>query len=220
MTPSAAFAVAIMPFGSIYSCSCAPVSYSPSTTTSAAAIARVDVPARHEVVLEDVVASPDDRPASERVVDGEDRGLGFDVHPHVPARFLERVAVGMREKHDGLLRMVDAIGGQTRLVVEDECDAIGAGNVSGGNDHEVRPGDAGLELDALDEAAGHGASDRGPNEHPRQREVVDVLRPASDLGRTFAARDGLAQQHGQGGDSILRCLLRAHGHHHDGHERR
>ena len=34
-------------------------------------------------------------------------------------------------------------------------------------------------------------------EHPRQREVVDVLRPAGDLGAAFAAGDGLAQQHGQ-----------------------
>ena len=124
----------------------------------------------------------------------EDRGLGLDVDAHVPARFLERVAVGVREQHDGLFRVIDAIGGQARLVVEDERDAIDAGNVSGGHDHDVRPGDARLELDALDETARNGASDRGPKKHPRQREVVDVLRPASDLGRTFAAGDRAADE--------------------------
>ena len=110
-------------------------------------------------------------------------GSGSMSIAHVPARFFERVAVGVREKHDRLFGMVDAIGGQARLVVDDERDAIDAGNVSGGDDDEVGPGDARLELDALDEAAGHGAADRGAKEHPRQHEVVDVLRPAGDLGR-------------------------------------
>ena len=67
---------------------------------------------------------------------------------HVPAGFLEHVAVGVRQQHHGLFGMVDAIGRQARLVVEDEGDAIGAGNVSGRDDDEVGPGDVRLELDA------------------------------------------------------------------------
>ena len=72
-------------------------------------------------------------------------GLGFDVDRDVPARLLEQLAIGMRQQHDGLFRMVDAIGGQARLVVEDERDAVGAGNVSRGDDDEVGPGDVRLE---------------------------------------------------------------------------
>ena len=66
----------------------------------------------------------------------------------MPPRLLEQLAIGMREKHDRLFRMVDAIGRQARLVVEDERDAVGAGNVSGGDDGEVGPGNVGLEVDA------------------------------------------------------------------------
>ena len=108
----------------------------------------IDVAAADQVVLEDVVAAPDDRAAVERVVHREDRWLGIDVDPHVPAGFFEHVAIRVRQQHHWLFRMVDAAVSQARLIVDDEGDAIDAGNVGGRDDDEVGPGNVRPELDA------------------------------------------------------------------------
>ena len=63
------------------------------------------------------------------------------------ARFLEHVAIRVRQQHDRLFGVVDAIGRQARLIVDDEGDAIDAGNVSGRDDDEVGPGNVRPELD-------------------------------------------------------------------------
>ena len=66
----------------------------------------------------------------ERLVDREDRRLGIEIDADVPPRFLEHVAIGVREQHHRLFRMVDAVGREARLIVDDEGDAIDAGDVT------------------------------------------------------------------------------------------
>ena len=101
-------ATAIMPLGSMYSCSCAPVSYSPSTIDrGVCANAASTSPFSTRKRLEDVVVAPDDVRAGERVLDGEDAGQRLDVDRDGAARLLEQVAVGMREQHDRLFGMID-----------------------------------------------------------------------------------------------------------------
>ena len=49
----------------------------------------------------------------------KDRGHGLSVDVHRAPRFLQQIAVGMRQQHDRFLRMADAIRGEARLVMLD-----------------------------------------------------------------------------------------------------
>ena len=133
--------------------------------------------------------APHDRAPLERVVHGEDRRLGIDVDAHVPAGVFEPLAIRVRQEHHRLFGMVDAVGSQAGLVVDDEGDAIDARDVSRRDDDELGPGNVGRELDALDQAAGRGTADGRAKQHPRQHEVVDVLRAPGHFGAAFASWD-------------------------------
>ena len=61
--------------------------------------------------------------------------------------------IGVREQHDRLFGMIDDVVGEIGLVVEDQRDAFVPGNVGGGDDDELVPGDVGLEVDVADDAA-------------------------------------------------------------------
>ena len=78
-----------IPCGSMYTCSCVPVAYVPSTTRLAAARAPLDVDARQRGG--DERATGDDRRdgAGERRVDVEHRTIGGDDQRHPTRRALE-----------------------------------------------------------------------------------------------------------------------------------
>ena len=62
----------------------------------------------------------------------------------------------MREQQDRLLGVIDALVGEVGLVVGDERDGVLAGDVAGGDDRDLVPGDAGAEADAADPPRGDG----------------------------------------------------------------
>ena len=64
------------------------------------------------------------------------------------------------------------------------------GNVGGGDDGELVPGDGRIEVDAEDAPARDLAAHRRAVEHAGQREVVDVARLPGDLVAPFTARNG------------------------------
>ena len=84
------------------------------------------------------------------------------------------VAIGVRKQKDRLFGMIDHSIRQAGLIVDDERNQIAAGNVFGGDNGELVPGDALAELDRFNRAAGNGTAHRGAKNHARQREIVDI----------------------------------------------
>src|ERR1700683_1816699 len=70
--------------------------------------------------------------------------------------------------------MVNRIARQAWLIVSNERDAILSRNVLRGYNHELVPGDAGVECDFLDSAAGNLAANRRAIKHSRQNHIVNV----------------------------------------------
>ncbi len=114
------------------------------------------------------------------------------MHRHGTSRFLDNIAIVMREQQDRLFRMIDYIVGEVGLIVDNQRDAVAARNVVGSDDGDFVPRDSGTIVDLDDAPASHGASDRGAVEHARHREVVEVSRLAGHLGATLAAWHGLS----------------------------
>ena len=85
--------------------------------------------------------------------------------------------------------MVHEFTRQTRLIVSDERDAILPGNILRRYDHKLVPGNAGVERDLFDSAAGNLAANRRSIEHIQQEHVVDVLRFPGYLLAAFLARN-------------------------------
>ena len=80
---------------------------------------RVDVAARDGVRLEDVVRAPHDGRGDERIVDREHaRGSGSMSIRTCRRASSSQLPIGVREQHDRLFRMIDAIGRETGLIVE------------------------------------------------------------------------------------------------------
>ena len=77
----------------------------------------------------------------------------FDFDAHVAARFFQQILVRMRQQHDRFFRMIDDFVGEIRLIVEDQRDVVFAGNVFGGDDGELVPGNVAFERDVLDSPA-------------------------------------------------------------------
>ncbi len=75
----------------------------------------------------------------------------------------------MREQDDRLFGVVDDAVGEVGLVVEDERDAVGAGDVFRGDDDELVPRDAFVEDDVADAPARRGAADGRAVEHAGER---------------------------------------------------
>ena len=71
-------------------------------------------------------------------------------------------------------------------------DGVFAGDVGGGDDGELVPGDGGVEVDGEDSAAGDGAADGGSEPHVGEGDVVYVFGLAEDFGRAFFAQRGAA----------------------------
>ena len=97
-------------------------------------------------------------------------------------------AVRVREEEDGLFDVVDVGDGEAGMVFGEVDDGVFAGDVGGGDDGELVPGDVGVEVDGGDAAAGDGAADGGPEPHVGERDVVDVLGATEHLGYTLLAR--------------------------------
>ena len=73
------------------------------------------------------------------------------------------------------------------MVLGEVDDGVFAGDIGGGDDGELVPGDGGVEVDGQDAAAGDGGADGGSEPHVGQGDVVDVLGAAEDLGEAFLA---------------------------------
>jgi len=146
-----------------------------------------NVTARDRVRLEDVVRPPDDFPPRQRFVDGAHRGQRVDLDGDAAPAFLQHDRVRVREQDDRLLRVVHAIGRQIRLVVGDERDDVPAGDVGGGDDRELIPGEPGRKADVPDRSPHDGTADRRSVQHAGQHEVVNVPRLPGDFRASFLA---------------------------------
>jgi len=91
------------------------------------------------------------------------------------------VLVGVGEQEDGFVGVVDVGAGEAGLVGDDQLDLIFAGDVGGGDDDEFVPGDAGVVVNCLDEAAGNRAADGCAVPEAFAVDVVDVFCAAKDL---------------------------------------
>src|SRR6202044_1677624 len=85
--------------------------------------------------------------------------------------------------------MVHELTRQTRLIVSDERDAILPANIFRRYDHKLVPGDARVECDLSNSAAGSLAAHRRAIEHIRQEHVVDVPSFSSYFLAAFLARN-------------------------------
>src|SRR5258706_2575386 len=110
------------------------------------------------------------------------------------ARFFDEVTIGVGDEHHRLLGVVDHVAREEGLIVENQRDVILAGNVGGGDDGELVPGNARLEDDVADAAATGGIADGGSVKHAGKLEVVDVLGVAGDFRDTFFAENGSADR--------------------------
>jgi hypothetical protein len=87
----------------------------------------------------------------------------------------------MGKQKDRLIAVVHLAIGKTRLVRHDELDVIFPGHIRGGNNGELAPVDAAVELYGTNEAAWNGAADRGSVPHAFPLNVVYITRPAQQL---------------------------------------
>ncbi len=85
--------------------------------------------------------------------DGEDAGEGLVGDFYGGYGGGEDGAVGVREEEDRLVGVVDVGGGEAEVVFGEVDDAVFAGDVGGGDDGELVPGDGGVEVDGEDAAA-------------------------------------------------------------------
>ena len=73
------------------------------------------------------------------------------------------------------------------MVFGEMDDGIFAGNVGGGDDRELVPGNGGVEGDGGDAAARDGAANGGSEPHVGKGEVINVLGATHNFGRAFFA---------------------------------
>ncbi len=106
----------------------------------------------------------------------------------------EHGSVGVGEEEDGFVGVVDVGDGEAGVVFGEVDDGVFAGDVGGGDDGELVPGDGGVEGDGGDAAAGDGAADGGSEPHAGEGDVVDVLGAAEDFGSAFFARGRLCRR--------------------------
>jgi hypothetical protein len=109
-------------------------------------------------------------------------------------RVQESLAFLVRDEEDRLGEVADFFFRQTWLIELDQRDRVSAGDVTEVGDREARAVE--VEADPRDLALRNRRSDRARVEHPREDEVVDVLRPAGDLVEPFLPADIPA--HGSG----------------------
>ena len=88
------------------------------------------------------------------------------------------------------------VDGEAGVVFGEVDDGVFAGDVGGGDDGELVPGNGGVEVDGGDAAARDGAADGGSEPHAGKGDVVDVLGAAEDFGYAFFTRRRLADDLG------------------------
>ncbi len=116
-------------------------------------------------VLALLAFAPDDLFLFLRVFDGVDGGEFFvgDVDGGYGGG--EEGAVGVGEEEDGFFGVVDVGDGEAGVVFGEVDDGVFAGDVGGGDDGELLPGNGGVEVDGGDAAAWDGAADGGAEPH-------------------------------------------------------
>ena len=115
----------------------------------------------------------------------------------------------MGEQHDRLFSVVDDIVGQARLVVQEERDAIGRGDVARGHDGELVPGKAALEADAANASTRNGTPDGDAVQEARHCQIVHVARLAGDFRAAFFAWNGATHHRSGHGSDPTAIYVRA-----------
>src|ERR1700686_3681609 len=99
------------------------------------------------------------------------------------------MAVRMSQQQNRFLGMVNQLGRQAWLIVPDQRDTISPRNIFGRNNHEVIPGNSGIECNLSAPAAGNLAANGCPEEHVGQNHIVDVLRSSGYLVASLLTRN-------------------------------
>ena len=141
----------------------------------------------HEIRFEGVVFAPNDLLLLLGVFDGVDGGEHFVVDVDSGYGGGECGFVGVGEEEDGFGVVVDVSGGEAGVVFGEVDDGVFAGDIGGGDDGVLVPGNGGVEFDGGDAAARDGAADGGSVPHAGEGDVVDVLGPAENLCCAFFA---------------------------------
>ncbi len=153
-----------------------------------------------EVALLDVVLAGDHLGSGERGFHVEDGRQVLDVEGDGAHRPHELGLVRAGQEHHRLVDVVDAIGGEDRLVLDDERDVVD-GHVLGADDGDVAPIEGGIEAHAAETAARDGAAHGGAVElSGLARQIVHVPGNACDLGGAVQARHAGADRRSWGFD--------------------
>ena len=138
-------------------------------------------------VLQDIVHAVLDLVRARRHAEVEGRGLRRHLDRHRGDAAAQRDAIAVREQHDRLVDVAHVPRREHRLVVLDEQDLVGPGDVVGVDDDELGPVHALLESHCRNAAAWGGAADGRAPEKVLQRQIVHVAFAAGELGEAFAA---------------------------------
>ena len=139
---------------------------------------RVDVATAHGVVRE----------LAGRLLRVEDRIQSLGSERHVALRRPQRVAVSGGEEADGLRLMLDLAADRhkDRLVVRDQRDDVGAGNVRRGDHGDLAPVEVRVQVDPQQACVRLGGADSGAEPRAGKDEVVRVFGEPRELLRTLS----------------------------------
>ena len=142
----------------------------------------------NQVALEGVVGAPDDSGlplaffhgvhGRERLVLDRNRINGLTKH----------ATVCMRQKQNRLFGMIHCFGGQARLVVQDQGDAVFPRNVFGCYQDKLVPRNARIKANLSDLSPRYVATYGCAVKHAGQNHVVDVACRSGDFVPAFLAR--------------------------------
>ena len=136
-----------------------------------------------ENALEDVVVAVQPYAGRQGLVDREHGLEGIDGDRDVAERRPRALAPRMRDQRQRLHRVANTRVGEQRLIVLDQEDRVLTGNVAGGRNRALVPGEAAIEVEAAHDAVRHTRAHRDAVEAAREVVVVDVAgRPAQLLG--------------------------------------
>ncbi len=98
------------------------------------------------------------------------------------------VTVRMRQKQNRLFGVIHGLGGQARLIVQNQSDAVFPRNVFGGDNNILVPGNGRVKIDLFNFATGNCAAHGCAVKHAGQNHVVDIARRSGDFVPAFFAR--------------------------------
>src|SRR5882672_6392748 len=120
----------------------------------------IHVPFFHVLRLEDVVLARNGGALRERILSREDGWQRFNIDLYRAPSFREKIFGRVSQQYDRLFGVVDELVREARLIVRDRGNFIFAGNIFGGDDRELTPGDSAAIADAADassrDTAAHG----------------------------------------------------------------